>query len=290
MTDAKKPKAHVAPAKKVAAKALAEKLRKAKIIGIINMESLPAAQLLTLRKSLRGKVEMFMTKRRVMKVAVDEVKKDIPGLDKLFERAVGMPAFLFTNENPFSLYKTLKKSKSPAPAKAGQIAPRDITIPAGPTPFAPGPVISELAALGIKSGVEGGKVAVKADSTVITEGKPFSAPLASMLLRLGIMPMEIGLNVVAVLENGVVYESKVLDIDENKFMADLLGAAAAGVNLAVEIVYMSKDTDQMILQKAVRQARALALESNFPADAVIEQLLAKGVAHAASVKSEAHID
>jgi large subunit ribosomal protein L10 len=282
--------AHVAPAKKETAKELAHKLKSAKIIGMVNMEGLPAAQLLTLRKTLRGKVDLFMTKRRIMKVAVDQVKKDIPGLDKLFENAIGMPCLLFTHENPFSLYKTLKKSKSPAPAKAGQLAPRDIVIPAGPTPFAPGPVISELSMLGIKSGVEGGKVAVKVDSTVVKEGKPISAPLASMLLRLNIMPMEIGLNVVAVLENGVVYPARVLDIDEKKFMADLLGAAAAGVNLSVETVFLTKDTTPIIIQKAFRQAKSLALEASIPADAVIGELLARGVAHAAAVKTEAKLD
>jgi large subunit ribosomal protein L10 len=282
--------AHVAPAKKDAAKRLVQKLKEYKIVGMVNMEGLPAAQLLTIRKALRGKIELFMTKRRIMRVAVDQVKTEIPGLDKLFENAVGMPCFLFTRENPFSLYKTLKKSKSPAPAKAGQLAPRDITIPAGPTPFAPGPVISELAQLGIKSGVEGGKVAVKADSLVVSEGKPISAPLASMLLRLNIMPMEIGLNVTAVLEGGVVYPSRVLDIDEKKFMADLTGAAAAGFNLAVEVVYLTKDTTEVIIQKAFRQAKSLALEANVPADAVIEELLAKGQRQAAALKSEAKLD
>ena len=66
----------------------------------------------------------------------------------------GMPALIFTKENPFSLFKTLKKSKTNAPAKANQTAPFDLIVPKGPTSFAPGPVIGELAILGIKSGVE----------------------------------------------------------------------------------------------------------------------------------------
>ena len=282
--------AHVAPAKRETAKKLLEKLRSGKIIGIVNMENLPAAQLLTLRKALRGKIELFMTKRRIMRVAVEEAQKSVPGLDKLFENARGMPCFLFTQENPFSLYKNIKKSKSPAPAKAGQSAPRDITIPAGPTPFAPGPVISELAALGIKSGVVNGKVAIKEDSLVISEGQPISGPLASMLLRLGIQPMEIGLNVVAVLEKGVVYPSRVLDIDEKMFMADLMSAAASGVNLSVEIGYPTQLTREIIIQHAFRQAKSLALETGFPADAVVEELLARANAQAMALKSEAKLD
>lgn len=285
-----KPQAHVAPVKKETAKKLAAKLRGGGIIGIVNMESLPAAQLLTMRKALRGKIEMFMTKRRIMKVAVDEVQKDVPGLADLFAKAKGMPAFLFTRENPFSLFKTLKKSKSPAPAKAGQLAPFDITVPAGPTPFAPGPVLSELGALGIKAGVVNAKVAIKEDCTVVKEGNPISANLASMLLRLGIQPMEIGLNVLAVLENGTVYDAKVLSIDEKKFLADLTGAAAAGVNLSVDIGHPTALTRELIIQKAFREAKSLALETGFPADAVVEELLAKANAQATALKSEAKLD
>lgn len=285
-----KPKAHVAPAKKATAKTLAAKLRGSPIIGIVNMENLPAAQLLTLRKALRGKIEMFMTKRRIMNVAVQDVQNDVPGLADLFAKARGMPAFLFTKENPFSLYKTLKKSKSPAPAKGGQTAPFDIIIPAGPTPFAPGPVLSELGQLGIKAGVVNAKVSIKEDCTVVKEGKVISAPLASMLLRLGVQPMEIGLNVIAVLEKGTVYDAKVLDIDEKKFMAELTGAALSGVNLSVEISYPTALTRELIIQKAYRQAKSLALEACFPADAVVEELLAKANAQATTLKSEAKLD
>ena len=142
-------KTHVAAYKKDTVKELVAKLKQAKCIGMVDMQNLPAAQLLTLKKGLRGKIELYMTKQRLMQVAIDTVKKDIPGLDALFEKRTGMPASLFTSDNPFSVYKAIKKSKSPAPAKAGQLAPRDITVSAGPTPFAPGPVMSELGALGI---------------------------------------------------------------------------------------------------------------------------------------------
>ncbi|MBI2112759.1 50S ribosomal protein L10, partial [Candidatus Woesearchaeota archaeon] len=35
----------------------------------------------------------------------------------------------------------LEKNKSNAPAKPGQVAPKDITVKAGATSFAPGPII-----------------------------------------------------------------------------------------------------------------------------------------------------
>ena len=45
----------------------------------------------------------------------------------------------------------LEKSKSNAPAKPGQTAPSDLVLPAGETPFTPGPMIGELGQLGIKT-------------------------------------------------------------------------------------------------------------------------------------------
>jgi ribosomal protein L10 len=36
-----------------------------------------------------------------------------PGVEKLAEHFRGMPAMLFSKDNPFTLFKILKKSKSP---------------------------------------------------------------------------------------------------------------------------------------------------------------------------------
>jgi large subunit ribosomal protein L10 len=178
-----------------------------------------------------------------------------------------MPALMFTKDNPFELYKIIKKSKTPAAAKPGQLAPRDIIVPAGPTPFTPGPVISEFAALGIKAGVEGGKVAVKQDALVVKEGQPIEAKLASMLQRLGIEPMEIGLDLSCVYEKGVIYPKSVLDVDEVKFMADLIGAATESLNVAVDIGFITADNAEVFIAKAYREAKALEEEAKIAPEA-----------------------
>ena len=137
------------------------------IIGTVNMENLPASALQNMRTQLRGKAELFMTKRRLMKVAFEEAEKSRKGINVLVEHLKGMPALLFTKENPFAIYKIIKKSKSKAAAKAGQIAPNDIVVKAGPTPFMPGPIIGELGQFRIKTGVENSKVAIKSRSSLI---------------------------------------------------------------------------------------------------------------------------
>src|SRR3989338_4447040 len=156
--------AHVAEYKKKIVADLVRQLVSSPIIGAVDMENLPAPQLQKMRAQLRGKVSFAMTKRRLMKIAIAQAKEKKKGVEEIEKYLKGMPALIFTNENPFKLYRMLEKNKSPAPAKAGQTAPRDIIVPAGPTSFAPGPIIGELGQIGIRTGVEGGKVSVKSDS------------------------------------------------------------------------------------------------------------------------------
>jgi len=277
-----KPK--VADYKKKIVSELVKLFEKYPIIASVDLENLPAKQLQKMKAQLRGKVEIFMTKRRLMNFAIDKVKDKKKNIEALKEHLVGMPALLFTSENPFLLFKTLKKSKSPAPAKAGQKAPKEIIVPAGPTSFAPGPIIGELGNVGIKAGVEQGKIVIKEDAVVAKEGDTITEALASILTRLNIMPMEIGLNLVSVYEKSVFYGRSVLDIDEEKFMADLNQAAAWGTNLAVEIAYPTKEILPLLIQKTFRESKSLALEAGILAKEFVQDILAKAERQANALK------
>ncbi len=236
------------------------------IIGVINMENLPASQLQQIKVKLKDKIVLGMAKKRLFKIIFSRIGGEKKGIDQLLPYLGGIPALLFTNEDPFLLFRSLKKSKSKAPAKAGQTAPFDIKIQAGPTPFAPGPVIGELGMLGIKTRVEAGKIVVIQDTVVCKEGNKISPALASMLTRLNILPMEIGLNLVAVFESGNILTRDVLNVDEVKLMNDLETAARHAFNLSVETVFITQQNRELLVQKAFREAKALALESNVLTD------------------------
>ncbi|MBW2977834.1 50S ribosomal protein L10 [Candidatus Woesearchaeota archaeon] len=256
------------------------------IIAAVNLEMMPTPQLQVMRSKLRDKVVLRMSKRRLMKIAIEKAKEKKKGIEKLEPYLKGMPALIFTKENPFKLNKILVANKSKAPAKAGQVAPSDIVVPAGPTPFAPGPVIGELGAIGIKTKVEGGKIAISEDTVVVKEGEEIKPNVAGLLTRLSIKPMEIGLDLTAAYEEGVIYTSDVLAIDEKAFMEQLNNAATWAFNLAVEAGYFTKDTIELLVPKAFNEAKALALEANIMADAVAEELVAKAEMQAKSLKEE----
>lgn len=277
--------AHVSAQKKQTVKEFSELIREYPIIGALNMEGLPTRQLQIMREQLRGTCVIKMTKRRVMKYIFDETTKDKEGIEQLYGHLKGMPALLFTKENPFTLFKTIKKKKSPAPAKGGQIAPKDITIKAQQTSFMPGPVIGELGKFGLKTGVENGKVAIKEDKVVCKEGEEISQDLAAMLTRLQIFPMEAGLDLVAIYEDGTIYEKNILDVDEEQYISDVMAGAAGAFNLAMNANILNAVTTPLMFTNAAAGARNLVLAEMLLVPEMAGEILANAHGRAVSVAS-----
>lgn len=245
------------------------------IVGIVDVENMPTKQLQKMRAQLTGVVLIKMTKKRLMRIMFEKAKESRKGIEELSTHLRGMPALIFTKNNPFALAKMLDENKSSAPAKPGQKATKDIVVPAGPTPFSPGPVIGELGALRIKTGIEDGKVAIKEPVVVVKEGEEIKPNVASILSRLGIEPMEIGLNLVALYENGLVFTSDVLKIDVGEYINNVARAASESFSLALSIGYATADTISLLIQKAHSDAKALALSESIVADEVVIELLAR---------------
>lgn len=283
MTKPKK-EAHVSEEKKKVVKEFVTLINKYPIVGAVNVENLPAKTLQSMREQLRGKAEIKMTKGRLIKVALEQSgKKDVV---KLSPHLKGMPALIFTKENPFVMYKNIQKNKSTAPAKGGQIAPKNIVVPAGPTSFAPGPIIGELGQLGIKAGIEGGKVAIKADSVVVKEGQVISQKVAEILTRLGIEPMEIGLDITAVYENGDIYTKDILGVDEKQYIENITLAHSWAFNLAVEVAYPCKETAETLVQKAFKDAKGLSLSQAILTEETRDEILGLAERQMKSVASK----
>lgn len=252
------------------------------VVGIINMQKMPAPQLQAIRKELKGKAKILMSKKNLMKRALEKAKKE--GIKGLEEYLRGQPAFIFTEMNPFELFKYIKENKTPAPAKAGDIAPKDIVVNKGNTGLPAGPAIGQLSEVGIISKVQDGKIHVVKDVTVVKEGEEISANVAAVLNMLGIHPMEIGLDLLAAYENGVIFDKKVLDIDEEEYRKRLNECIVSAINLSLNSSYLTKLTAPMAIQKAYLEARALALEAGVYTKEIMDELLAKAYREAMSLK------
>jgi large subunit ribosomal protein L10 len=166
----------------------------------------------------------------------------------------GQIAIVATEMNPFKLYKILEDSKTSAPAKPGTVAPEDIVVPAGDTGFEPGPFLGELQQAGIPAKVDKGKITVQKDTVVVKEGEEVSKIVAATLSRLDINPMEVGIDLKAVYEEGSVYTSDVLAIDEEQTLADVQNAVRNAFNLSVNAAIPTKETTSTIITLAYTRA------------------------------------
>ncbi|MGM5482657.1 MAG: 50S ribosomal protein L10 [Nanobdellota archaeon] len=273
--------------KQKAVKEIEELISKYDIVGSVNMEYMPAKQLQKMRDTLRGTAEIRMAKRSLIKKAIENVKNKKKDIGKLEQYLNGMPALIFTSKNPFKLFKTLEKNKSTMAAKAGQLAPKDIVVKEGPTGFSPGPIIGELGAFKIKTAIENGKVAIKQEAVVAKQGDEISEKLANILSRMGIEPMEVGLDLQAVYEDGSIIEKDVLAVDEKEYKDNITRLSQEAFNLAMFVSYPTAETTELMVSKAHSDALALATEAVILNKESAQRIISKSEMQMQSVKKAA---
>lgn len=252
------------------------------VVGILNMQSLPAKQLQQIRNNLKGIAVIKMSRKSLMKKALEgSTKKDIRLLEA---RMINSPSIIFSNENPFRLFSIIKSNRSAAPAKAGTIAANDIVIQKGKTGIPPGPAISTLQKLNLKTSVQEGKIAIIADKTAVKTGEMITSDMVNAFNLLKMEPVDIGLDVVAVWENGTIYGKDVLDIDVNDYRNRVILAVSSMINLSINSGYLVPMTADLALQKAFMEAKQLAIEANIIDKSIIDELLIKAIKESAEME------
>jgi len=275
---------HVAEWKKDEVANLKELINSYEVVGMANLADIPAPQLQQMRRTLKDSATLKMSRKTLMSLALNDSEKT--QIETLEEYMEGQPALIFTNMNPFKLYKILESSKTPAPAKAGSIAPEDIVVPKGDTAFKPGPVLGELQKAGIPAKIEKGKIVITNDKVIVEAGEVIPRDVASILTRLEIYPLEVGIDLRAAYEAETIYTSDLLTVDEEKTLADIQKAFTQALNLSVEAVIFNKESTPLIIQKAVSQSMNLALNAEILNEKTRDVLLAKAYAQMLALASE----
>ena len=240
-------KTHVSDAKKAKVKELAELMKK-KTVMIISIKGLPSAQFQDIKKKLRGKARVQVVKKSTVDFALEHC--GIKELHDLVPYVDESTAILFSDVDAFEISGILASEKSPAKAKAGQIAPSDIEVKAGPTDLLPGPDISALSAVGLTPKVEGGKIAILKDKIIVKEGGVISEAHASIMAKLGIIPFEVGVEPIAAFDGDEKRVYVDIKIDKDGFLEVLLNDYGRGVAFAVEMGIVNSETLDFILGKA----------------------------------------
>ena len=252
------------------------------LVGLVDMYGIPASQLQQIRRNLKATAKIKMTRNTLIRHAFDEIGAPLSGLTGHLS---GQSALIFTNENPFRLFKALEKTKTKMAAKPGETAPEDIVVEKGPTSFKPGPIVGELQQAGIPAAIEAGKVKIRETRTVVRKGEIISPKLADVLAKLDVKPMDVGLLLQAAFFEGDVYEPSVLAIDEDLIYSRMSLAASQAFNLSINAVIFTKDTAVPLVEKAAREARGLAIEADVYAKDVIDAIIGKAYRESAALQS-----
>jgi large subunit ribosomal protein L10 len=251
------------------------------LIGLVDMYGIPASQVQQIRRNLRGTATIMMTRNTLIRHAIEEIGGDIKVLTRFIS---GHSALIFTNDNPFRLFRELEKTKTKMAAKAGEIAPEDIVVAKGPTSFKPGPIVGELQQAGIPAAIEAGKVKIRETKVVVKKGAVITAKQADVLAKLDIKPMDVGLALQAAFYDGSVYEPSVLMVDESAVLGQLTLAARHAFNLSVNAAIPTKQTIALILTKAAGEARSLAIEACIYEKDVIDAIIGKAYRQMSALK------
>ncbi|MGZ8933119.1 MAG: 50S ribosomal protein L10 [Halobacteriota archaeon] len=240
------------------------------VVAVVSIHGIPARQFQDMRAELKNVAKIQVARNTLIHRALEQSGEST---FKLFENVEGQTALIFTNLNPFKLFKLIENSKTPAPAKAGEKAPRDIIVEKGPTSFRPGPIVGDLQNAGIPAAIEKGKIVIRETKTVVKTGEPISARLADVLQRLEIYPMEVGLYLLAAYDGDVIYTSEDLKIDEQAFFNQVVSAVSNALNLSINIGYPTSLTVETLLQKGTFEGMTLGLEAEIFEPEVLKILL-----------------
>ncbi|AKB18947.1 MULTISPECIES: 50S ribosomal protein L10 [unclassified Methanosarcina] len=275
---------HVPQWKKDEIKNIKELIQSHKVFGMVGIEGILATKIQKIRRDLKDVAVLKVSRNTLTERALNQLGETIPEMSKYLDKQT---ALVFTNESPFKLYKLLEQTKTPSPIKAGAITPTDITVQKGPTSFPPGPILGEFQSAGIPASIEAGKVAIKETKVVCKAGEAVPQKLATMLAKLEIYPLIVGLDMRAAYDEGTIYEPELLAIDEGKYFSDIISAVQNAFNLSVNTAYPTSTTIGTLLAKAHAEAKNLGVNAVILEPGVMDALLAKAHVQMTSVASKA---
>ncbi|XP_030276372.1 large ribosomal subunit protein uL10 isoform X2 [Sparus aurata] len=216
----------------------------------------------TIRLSLRDKAVVLMGKNTMMRKAIRGHLENNPALEKLLPHIKGNVGFVFTKEDLTEIRDLLLANKVPAAARAGAIAPCNVTVPAQNTGLGPEKT-SFFQALGITTKISRGTIEILSDVSLIKTNDKVGASEATLLNMLNISPFSYGLIIQQVYDNGSVYSPEVLDITEASLHARFLEGVRNIASVCLEIGYPTLASVPHSVINGYKRVLAVAVETDY---------------------------
>jgi large subunit ribosomal protein L10 len=107
-----------------------------------------------------------------------------------------------------------------------------------------------------------------------------------MLTRLEIFPIEIGMGLNGVFEDGTIFKPDVLDVDIDAFLGQMKTASRNAFNLAIQSGWATNETIQPLLMKAYSNAFTIAIEQGIMNKETIKHIISKANAQMLALKNK----
>jgi large subunit ribosomal protein LP0 len=262
---------------------LKELLSKYPSIFIVNVDNVGSNQMHQIRLALRGKGVVLMGKNTMVRRALRTILSDSPQFEKLLPHVKGNIGFVFTSGDLKEIREIIVANKVAAPARAGAFAPKDVTVPAGNTGMEPGKT-SFFQALGIPTKIARGTIEIVSDVKVVVAGTRVGTSEATLLNMLNISPFTYGMTVVQIFDQGNVFDSSVLDIDENELIDRFLSGikTIAAISLAINYPTVVSVVHSLVNAYKNLIAVSLATDYSFEGSEKVKEYLANPDAFAAA--------
>lgn len=260
-------------------------------IFIVGADNVRSKQFQQIRTSLRGIAEILMGKNTMMCKAIRGQVANNPSLEKLLPHIKGNVGLVFTKEDPVLVRDLLLQNKVAAPARAGAIAPLDVTVPAQNTGMGPEKT-SFFQALNISTKIAKGCIEIVSSVHLIHKDEKVGASEATLLAMLGVKPFAYGLVVENIYDNGAVFAPEVLDITDEQLLAKFSAGVANIAAVSLGMGYCTQASVPHSIINGFKNVLAIAIEAeiDFPQADAVKAFLADPTAFAVAAPVVAAVE
>jgi len=241
---------------------LKELMTKYPSVFLVNVDNVGSNQMHQIRVALRGKGVVLMGKNTMVRRALRSTIADFPQFDRLLPYIKGNIGFVFTASDLKEIRTIITANKVAAPARAGALAPKDVTVPAGNTGMEPGKT-SFFQALGIPTKIARGTIEIVSDVKVVTGGTRVGSSEATLLNMLKISPFTYGMTVEQIFDQGNVFSPDILDVDEQELIDRFLSGIKQIAAISLAINYPTIVSVSHSLVNSYKNLLAIALATDY---------------------------
>lgn len=205
---------------------------------LVNIHKVQSNQFKDIMAALPSNVKALFAKNKIMIKVLKELgeEKYSELIKNIHDNVLVM---FFDNVDPKKILDISESNQRKAFAVAGDLAKKDVVVPAGPTGLAP-EKINLFQSAKMTTKINKGKIDVALDHVLVKKGDTVGIAEANLLNMLNIMPFEFGLEILKIFENGEVYTKDLLLITEEciekqlKESISMIAALSLGAGVVTE--------------------------------------------------------